>query len=518
MYDNQYLITREPVTAPDTCTTTRFGAFDVLTHHRLPVTAARDRDVEVLALGTLVDPDRPELDNAAIVSRLATTGRDPAGHRMSVRRLSGRFVILRSSRESCEAMADASALRQLFYCHRDGETDLTSSPRMYRDLVGGAVAPTSDVASFLGSPSHAATESAWFGDGSVDPRLHKLLPNHVLDLADGRVDRVPLPPASGENPTTTAGRLLSGTLEAIANRGQAVMPLTAGWDSRILLAAARPIADKVRFYVFAFDGMPADHPDLVVPRRLADALDLDFEVIRPDPLRTDFVERFRREHIDARMLPKTAAIQALYDLHHGTGHIHVTGNAGEIVRNFYGRLRVPLPRPLLLRTLVAAAGYPRHDRYIRSELERWLVDALPYAAEQGVPILDLFYWEQRMGNWAAQGAFELDLAMEELAPLSSATLVAEALTVDVGARLPPDYDWCRDLVRGLWPEALGEPVNPGTAMKRTVVARAKRSGVLNAALQRARIIRSVRGSGSRVASDRSTTPGPMRDEPGGNLT
>jgi hypothetical protein len=248
--------------------------------------------------------------------------------------------------------------------------------------------------------------------------------------------------------------LLKGTYSALSQRYRLMQPITAGWDSRILLSAGRDCKDQMQFYVFAFSS--PDEADVWVPRNLSRRLGVDFTVIEPGALREEFLSQYRQEHILPRILPKTAQIQYHYDSHYDPDVINVNGNGAEIARCFYGYTK----RRVSLDMLLLFSGYGRKVRFIEQELEKWYPPACRYAADAEIPLLDLFYWEQRMGHWGALFPFEQDIAVEEISPFNNRSLLCTLLRVQPQRRKAPNYLFFRKLAQHLWTDALSEKVNP----------------------------------------------------------
>jgi hypothetical protein len=78
----------------------------------------------------------------------------------------------------------------------------------------------------------------------------------------------------------------------------------------------------------------------------------------------------------------------------------------------------------------------------------------------GIPLLDLFYWEQRVGSWASAALVELDLVQETFTPFNHRELLAMLLGVDHRLRASPRNRLHRSLIAHMWPEALSVPINP----------------------------------------------------------
>jgi len=179
------------------------------------------------------------------------------------------------------------------------------------------------------------------------------------------------------------------------------------------------------------------------------------------------LKEYNKEHVMPRILPKTANIQYHYYNSDKPGTINVNGNGGEIARCYYGYTN----RKITLEMLLLFSGYPSSIEFVRQELDCWFVDASQFAEEHKIPLLDLFYWEQRMGNWGALYPFEQDIAIEEISPFNNKSLLYALLRVKASKRRSPDYKFIRKLIQNLWPDTLSEPINPDKTILNSIINR-----------------------------------------------
>jgi hypothetical protein len=468
MFRNQYIVVPDNPKPPFLdMSVLDFNDLHICAHPCLNVSIARRPSTELALLGYAIDPLHPYLTNDDIVSRLADTCGTLADLFAEIQILSGRYVVLYRNDSCFVAVGDACHLRQIYFGIIDGDLILTSSPKLLLTYLHCDLQMSRDKRAFVETPAFAKQESAWYGDRSLDDRLYKLLPNHYLDLKSQEVRRMPPLPlhecSNEEQVMDYVSSVLQGTYSCLSERYRLIQALTAGWDSRVLLSAGRKMKDQIRFYVFAPSG--EEPPDVWVPRNLSGRLGLNFTVIRPEALRDDFLTDYREEHVIPRVLPKTAHIQYHYDRHYTQDVVNVNGNAAEIARCFYGHTT----RRVTLDMLLVFSGYGHTVDFVKTEIEKWYDDARQYAQDSGIPLLDLFYWEQRMGNWGALAPFEQDIAVEEISPFNNRSLLGSLLRVDPKRRRSPDYRFFRRLVQHLWADALSEEVNPGAPHMKQVI-------------------------------------------------
>jgi len=78
-----------------------------------------------------------------------------------------------------------------------------------------------------------------------------------------------------------------------------------------------------------------------------------------------------------------------------------------------------------------------------------------------IRLLDLFYWENRVGNWLTTCQAEFDTAWQDIfTPFNCRLLLMNMLSVPEKYRRPPDYLFYRKLIQSLWSEVLQAPINP----------------------------------------------------------
>jgi len=489
MFTNQYIVTHRG--AEPRCELPDFASFDfadlrIHAHAKLKVTIAATESTQVALLGYIIDPRRPDDSDETIVQRLTATSASPEQLHENIECTTGRYVLLFKTPSAFIVTGDALHFRQIHYALPDDQIAMTSSPKLFLSYFDYDLQLDDAKRQLLELPAYTHHDAHWYGDESLDSRLMKLLPNHYLDIAAREVKRVtPFPEktvADEDEVIGYASFVLQNTFASLTQRYRLMHPLTAGWDSRLLLAASRESGKGIHYYVFDRPSVAAD--DVAVSTRLSRKLGLDFAVVRPGPVSEEFAALYRREHIMPRVVSKTENIHYHYTQDYGSDVVNVNGNGGEIARCRYGYTR----RPVSVDMVCECTPYNKKSEYVYEQLKKWYADVVPFADECGLCVLDLFLWEQRMGNWGALYPFEADIAVEEMSPFNNRRLLMELLSVDGKERRAPRFRFYRRLIAALWPEALSEPFNPsepfikgmirGNATVRYLVSRAMSRGVL----------------------------------------
>lgn len=415
---NQYLITSSQAMVPvlSAAQAQSIGQWTVYAFPPLSVHHATRDGVEAVLLGVMVDPLHPALAPAELLQstldlalELDAAGADMA---QSTDSLTGRFVMAVSKGAALNIWGDACHLRQIIFGAPSGQRCASSSEPLLLEHLGLKHQMSKAMDAFITSPMFWRNEHAWVGDAAQDSRLARLLPNHGLDLASGRVHRRPVmtdPPAKHlEHVVNSVQACLQGAMAALTSRYKCIQAVTAGMDSRLLLAASLPLKHRIEYFIFD-RGEPGTRADSEVAELLSKALDLGLQRIQPQPTSAEFKARMAEEFLYPRDLPKLANVAHHVNRQERDQVLSINGNAAEIGRNYYGLSR----HPLTVNEACCLLGYPPSNAYVNESITRWRAQCSPAAGAGGIDLGDLLYWEQRMGNWGAMTPRETDLAIEE---------------------------------------------------------------------------------------------------------
>ena len=429
-------------------------------HPDLGVTRVAAGERSAVLLGYVVDPSHPAAGDAEILAALLDGARAGGDVLERTASLGGRWVLVVHDGERTILFADAAGLRQVAYTEgpAPGQRWCASQPALLAEVVGART--DDEAAAFLASADpDRHTSLLWFpGDATPYHGVRVLLPNHYLDLRTGRPTRYwPVTDVPVTTRRAALGRsleIITGLMESVGGRFALMPALTAGWDSRITLAASRAASGSAFYYTGLFGEKTEDAPDVTVPSRLLARMGLRHAILDGRSRIDDAFAATYRRNVTPAFEPYCALAQAVLD---GSpdGGVIVSGDAGEIVRcdDASGRFA---GGDLTARDLAALTRLPEHP-FALAAFERWLAGAR--AHRHNVPLRDLFAWEQEAGRLQAALLAELDIARESFAPFSCRTLLTTLLGVSERYRQEPAYYLFRSLIRRLWPDVLVEPIN-----------------------------------------------------------
>ena len=430
----------------------------LIAHPDLNIEQAESGSVSATLIGYLLDPRDPHAGNADILDTLLTSMEQDGDLFEFIYPLGGRWVLLVRNSQGTRLLGDASGLRQVFY------SSIRQTDEFWCASQAGHIAKALDLEvdhealGFIEWFRARCSESWWPGDSSPYREIMRLLPNHYLELQTGKAHRFwprkPLSTRPVDEAIDGIAATLTGMMQSAANHFSLAIAMSAGWDSRLMLAACRPIARDLAYYTGKGLDMEWTHMDVDIPTRLLARLELPHDIIEDGTaVNPQFAEAFYKNvpfALAARLVPLQTQLN-----YYKRQKVGVTGNVSEVVRCFYSRPANPAQQ-VTAEYLMAATGM-KHP-FARKQFTAWLDDA---GDPPGYNILDLFYWEQRAGSWFAHNCLEFDATWQDIfIPFNSRQLLVDMLAVDENLRTGPDYELYRQLMLKMWPEVLSEPINP----------------------------------------------------------
>jgi hypothetical protein len=250
---------------------------------------------------------------------------------------------------------------------------------------------------------------------------------------------------------------LSDNIRSVAREHDTYLSLTAGRDSRMLLAAARDGVARAEF--FTYDDAK-ETVDLHVAKKIAAKYKLSWRAL---PATHSSPEALNQWQVDVghcvagaiwRHSPSFAQL--------GPGRVRMPGLGGEIGRCFYWRPHDRADSTLSPVDLLARMKLPTDDMSLWN-METW-IKSIP-AWLNAYDVLDLAYIEHRLGCWAGPALYGSDQYFAgQLVPFGDRYIIERMLS------LPPEYrlqqGMARDIIRQAWPELLELLFNRYTGIRR----------------------------------------------------
>lgn len=426
--------------------------------------------------------------------------------------IDGRFasVAYRADDEALEVATDPVGAYPLHEVEADGTRWFSNSAALLRELSGQSGFRLDSVAGLVGGGWPLDGHPIWTG-------LSRVEPGALIRLSrDGETRRRLLPPADvarlpgrGLDVQSAARRLAAATAALSDWPGRpAVVPVTGGRDSRVVLAAALAAGLEIE----AVTGGAPDDPDVTVAERLCRIAGVPHSLLPADPHGNMWSDHRRAARIVRLTGGGTASLAdaAGFPLGPREGPLPLwhSGQGGEIGRAYYGTGEGLDAAGITGRLYDAFTARRPHRRELLSAAGRDLVEGqirgwVDARLEAGAPpadVPDLFYLERRMANWAGPSHGCVEYVRDTTSPLWSRRVVADLLAPSPDERAGVAYH--RRVLDLLGPRLAQAPLADGSGWESTPgrVAHA-RTLARKAAREGARRLRARRGERAEAGAD-----------------
>jgi len=377
----------------------------------------------------------------------------------------GRYALIYRDNATFAILHDPLGLREIYYCTQQNIVICGSQPNLLVHFSNPRIHESSDPELLEFVQNHlprVRNGRLWPGDGTPYEAVKHLLPNHYLDLTrmescrywpNTALSRIEL-----EEAVSKCTAFLQGAMKAAAHRHSLMMAVTAGLDSRALLAASKEISNSIYFFINKHATLSDRSGEIRIPKEIFRRIGIPFNV---HTYPKDVPEEFKRIFLDNTFYAKEILLPAIYNIYFNqhSDKVNILG-VGEVGRTkFYED-----PKNLTPYYLAYMLKYKKSSFAVR-ECEKWLSGAEPIAKKFGLNIMTMFWWEVLIGNWGSVGNSESDIAIEEFDPYNSHLLYETFLSTDAKYRTLNDNILFEEMIRFMWPELLSVPANPPEHIK-----------------------------------------------------
>ena len=455
--DGQFVLTQDPEFIPASWNTREKASWVLATHPSLPITDARTEKGDHFGwiIGYPITSDFQLCSKEIVFSVAVNEKLQDQVIESNLYEMGGRFVGIFLSGGFSRLYLDPCGSLSVVYSTE--VPVVTSTPSLIdsdlhqwdRELINALKMPDSGL---------------WYPSG-VTPRkfVSRLLPNHYLDLSRWHAVRH-WPNESGLEADADSNEsvrkivsIVGGNISAVAKKHSLYLNLTAGRDTRKVLACARKKLDRIQFFTF-FPGK--ETVDSHVACVLSSKFNLN-HILLP-------VEHANKNKLDNWLFRTGHCVSGeIWRIHQTQRHLDVDravlpGLCGELGRGQKWRENDHEKSKINAKELLNRYGIPTYDK-ILTRTEDWLAEVAHFNT---FLILDLMYIEQRLGCWCGPQTYGADDFFRcVILPFSHRQIFESMLT------LPFEYKKRKqltiDICKQEWPELLDLPFNelPGLIAK-----------------------------------------------------
>jgi hypothetical protein len=371
------------------------------------------------------------------------------------------------------------------YCPHQGVIASTLNLIPYDDQTRHRI----DLARELGIPDTNAMYPL-----ELTPRHNvvRLLPNHYLDLSNWQsIRHWPKKPmhheGSVEEAIATVAEITKRNIAAVVSKTPTYLRLTSGQDSRMMLACAKDMADRLELFTVP---IPDDSAaiDVDIARKIARRFRLrhfvpEFQEPKPEDL-SEFMARIAYCTGELRGWRASTMFKQA-----NPAYAQLDGGVGDLVR-ISEELRPgeTISSKITAERLLSSCLAPCSG-LTRSVYNRWL-ETIP--AVNAFQVLDLYYIEQRVGCWGGNLHYaESPDPGFVIYPMCHRKIIEKMATLPVEYRLSGAL--MRDVINREWPDLLAWPFNRPDGWKKVVLAASRTRNSLE--FQSSRVGRALQNPG-----------------------
>lgn len=450
-----YMIAPRPLERFSRHTPVLGGALTVSHTSKTEVRSARKGEREIAVIGLCVDAhgeaERDDIPGLILAQPL----QDIRSVYRFCDRFAGNYVILYQNGSDCYVLCDATASMQVNYSFLDGSPCLSSVDRLIAGYLGLKLSPYSLKIRRGGIDlSQALPNDITMFDG-----VKVLLPNHYLDLSQRQAVRVPAAPtaaayaADAEETARISAVLIRQIVREYGKYYDMVCPLTAGYDSRVVLSFLRNAQEDVNCYTFRHPGFSEKTADLQVPEQICRDLGVPYCVIKdltpPEEYVRNVCEVIGRYHS-----AETIGMAYTYNTKF-LGKALINGDIiGQCGKSSKGK---DIPSSFA-NAMFFLSKIHNKERLALQEMKKYISEVR--AAGEGAYIFDLFATEIMNGRWSGQGHTIYSIcSLNSLNIFNCRELILRWMEVPRNLRMTGFLH--RSFLKENSPELLEYPFNPG---------------------------------------------------------
>lgn len=420
----------------------------------------KNNDIEIISLGFILDPINPHFTDKDIVQDLLNKSSDFSSIIKNTYDYSGRWIIIYKDKNDIQFFNDAGGSRQIFYTFHGSGAWCASQPHTIAKKLKIPKSAQPDLLEFINSKEFEEDEHCMVGNSTLYNDIFHLIPNHSLSIDNQCISRYwpdePIPKLSMAEATEKISKLFTGLYESANNRFDLMQPVTAGVDSRALLAASKKVSNDIFYFIQKFDKLTKFSPDISVPSKYLPSIGLDFNVVLCNEYDKNFDEYLNKNVYMIQSEKKKVLYYNFFKYHQNK--VNVSGNMGGIIRHtgynhFDGDGNT---------ADLAKLFFAEDKIFVINEIDKWLDTGISELIKKNnIYMKDLFYWEHRGANWIPMFQTELDIAIDEWNPANCRNLIIASFAI------PPDSINTQDrtilyknICQQLWPETLSFPISP----------------------------------------------------------
>lgn len=459
MFKNQYLLTNNKIPKQKDTTEIQIGEFSLYLGKDIEYYTVKKNKKEITLLGYVFHCYN-NLTEEELIENILRLNEEELLDEIDL--WCGHFVLFIGNK-NMKIYNDACASFKVFYGEKDNAKVIGSDPRIITKFFDFEVDKDTDKLRFYQS-KYFRENNTKIGHDTRFKNLYQLVSNHCLNIKDNTSERVfPRKRREVLSQKIAGDKLISifnHLTYLIEKRHTIYSSLTAGYDSRLLMAATKNISNKVNYYTFKLPKEKEDYIDYTLPKKIANDLGIKYSFCYTKEL----PENIKKEILSRYDFPKLRPFEQYRDIFPQTKkkNILLVGFVSEVAKNYLENVSVKNGRDI-----VRAVHLP-DNQYLENYYLNWLKKNRNLISDLNYEVLDFIHWEQDITNFAGQNTYYAHHYVRLFSIFNSREILKIMLSVPKEKRDGKDTQFFRYLIQKMWPELLNYPFNP-TIKERIII-------------------------------------------------
>lgn len=341
LFKRQFILTKRPKKLKNWQQTHLFDDYYLYNHPDLKKVDMSLDGKRAILLGFAIDPDHIDYNDFDILRDILEKSYDFNNFQQKSMSLTGRWILIYISDTEKKIFNDPATSRHIYYSSGD-EMILGSNSNIINYYIDHEKNKNPEFLEYISSKYYNINEVEWYSDATGYENIYKLLPNHYYDMDKNQSQRywLEIPYIGYNHAIDRATELLVNSFKVIDMRDYyKIFGLTAGFDSRVIYAAASYAGIDTVYFLSTMNILKADHPDLVIAKDILNDYNKELVVLdKLNPLKDEFAYYYKENIEDTQILPKTLTAQhLLYSPDFPENTLYITGNNSAVFKDFYGQ-------------------------------------------------------------------------------------------------------------------------------------------------------------------------------------
>ncbi len=457
MFRNQYLLTNKAIPSQNNTTEIRIKEFSLYFGNDIEHYTTKKNDKQITLLGYVFHCYN-NLSEQELIENLITLNEGDLLDEIDL--WCGHFVIFIEG-ETFQVYNDACTSFKIFYGESNDSKIIGSDPKIMTTFFNFEKDTNPDKLKFYQSDFFNKNKIK-AGNETQYINIQQLVANHRLNIitmiCQRTFPRKKRNELSEEKISNDLIKIFNNFLLIINRRHTIFTSITAGFDSRLSMAATKKIAKDITYYTFKFPNKDENYIDYKIPKQITSKLNLKY-ILKPliDKLPEKEIEEILTTYDSPRLKLFLQYFESFPK--HKKANILMTGGGSEVAKNYLEDIYIENGKHI-----VRSIHFP-DNTYLINYYQNWLTKNKKIISDFNYNILDIVHWEQDITSFAGQNMHYAHHYTKIISIFNCTKVLDLMLSVKKQKRDSKNPEFYKYLINKMWPELNDFPYNPSLKEK-----------------------------------------------------